>query len=680
MPQSYFPLRWESTGDQWWYASPIDWAAANGHYDLVRELLHLDANLLIKLTSLRRIRRLETVWDDDTRFVDAAKCRSFVARNLLLECETKNRKNTLIRAGYGGWLLYTAASAGDISFVRELLERAPLLVFGEGEYGVTDILYAAARSKNSEVFRLLFEIAASPKSLVGGSGGEVVDGSGGCVLTFKLEMVNRAVHAAARGGNLEILKELLEDCSDILAYRDVQGSTILHAAAGRGQVEVVKDLVASYDIINSRDNQGNTALHVAAFRGHLSVVEALITASPSSSTLTNNAGDTFLHMAVAGFRTPGFRRLDRQMELMKKLVCGTIVNMQEIINVRNNDGRTALHMAVIGNMHSNLVELLMTVQSINLNIRDTDCLTPLDLLRQRPRSASSEILIKQLISAGGVSNSKDYMARSAIASHIKLQGIGNSPGTSFRISDAEIFLHAGIEASEASGRPSSCSSVSRSELPNFGTIDENQAFSDKKKQNPVNSAARRLMILLRWPRRKEKKTDTPKKLGDDDSLDSLKKWSEREETPTPLRQRFSRGTSLLNNKRTLSVRSSVPSPATKKKFAAGLMHGVIQTMPHLAPPTRYPSGSFPESSMSSPSSDKQKGICGENEPSGGASCSNSSVTGGGTTENTSQKSGFVNARLMNQYLCFGAQGLTVEDSVNGQRSSRTFKRSVLSVA
>ncbi|KAF5754364.1 putative ankyrin repeat-containing domain-containing protein [Helianthus annuus] len=155
MPPSYFPLRWESTGDQWWYASPIDLAAANGHYDLVRELLHFDTNLLIKLTSLRRIRRLETVWDDKEQFVDVAKNRSKVAKKLLLEGEPKNGHghNSLIRAGYGGWLLYTAASAGDLEFVKELLKRDPLLVFGEGEYGVTDILYAAARSKNSEVFQ-----------------------------------------------------------------------------------------------------------------------------------------------------------------------------------------------------------------------------------------------------------------------------------------------------------------------------------------------------------------------------------------------------------------------------------------------------------------------------------------------------------------------------------------------
>lgn len=222
MPPNYFPLRWESTGDQWWFASPIDWAAANGHYDLVRELLHLDTNLLIKLTSLRRIRRLESVWDDEEQFDDVAKFRSEVAKKLLLEGETKKGHNSLIRAGYGGWLLYTAASAGDVEFVKQLLQRDPFLVFGEGEYGVTDIFYAAARSKNSQVFRLLLER----------SKGESVSS------TFGLELMNRAVHSAARGGNVNMLTEILANCSDVLVYRDAQGSTLLHSASGRGQVQV----------------------------------------------------------------------------------------------------------------------------------------------------------------------------------------------------------------------------------------------------------------------------------------------------------------------------------------------------------------------------------------------------------------------------------------------------------
>ncbi|RWR72074.1 Ankyrin repeat [Cinnamomum micranthum f. kanehirae] len=689
MPPSIFPLRWESTGNQWWYASPIDWAAANGHFDLVRELLRIDTNLLIKLTSLRRIRRLEIVWDDDAQFADVAKCRSIVAQNLLNECQTKKGKNSLIRAGYGGWLLYTAASAGDVEFIQELLARDPLIVFGEGEYGVTDIFYAAARSKNSEVFRLLFDYAVWPRCVLR-SGGELGEQKDGIPSVFKWEMMNRAAHAAARGGNLEILKELLAECSDVMDYKDAQGSTVLHAAAGRGQVEIVKDLVSSFDIITSIDNQGNTALHVAAYRGHLSVVEALIHASPSSISLTNNSGDTFLHMVIAGFRTPGFRRVDRQIELMNQLVIGEVVNLQEIINMKNNDGRTALHMAVIGNIHSNLVELLMSVPSIELNIRDINGMTPLDILCQHPRSASSEILIKQLISAGGISNSRNYMARSAIASHLKMQGIGGSPGTSFKISDAEIFLHTGFDnASDASGdrgsrRLSSCSSTSKSEISPIESANASCGSSGNKRPMSVNSAAKRLKMLLRWPGRKEKKTnfnsvDLCKMSGDDDSVDSYKKSSDLENTPTPLRQRFSKPSALPNNKRTLSVRTSLPSPSTKKKFSQGLMHGVLQAMPHLAFPSNSASTSRSRSPLSSPTMlDKQKGaVLSDNEASGPSFSKSSGDEG---SNSASPKTSSANIRMMNQYFCFGAQDLAVEEPVPVQPSNRAYKPSVLSMA
>lgn len=187
----------------------------------------MDTNLLIKLTSLPRIRRLETVWDDDDNFNHSAKCRSEVAKKLLLECEDRKGGNSLIKAGYGGWLLYTAASAGDVVFVKELLDRDPVLVFGEGEYGITDVFYAAARSRSWEVFRTVFDCSVS------GMGREKDVSSG-----FRKEMVNRAVHAAARGGSVVILRELLGDDCDVLEYKDAQGGNVLHSASSRGQIEV----------------------------------------------------------------------------------------------------------------------------------------------------------------------------------------------------------------------------------------------------------------------------------------------------------------------------------------------------------------------------------------------------------------------------------------------------------
>ncbi|KAK3023596.1 hypothetical protein RJ639_044056 [Escallonia herrerae] len=775
MAPTYFPLRWESTGDQWWYASPIDWAAANGHYDLVRELLRLDGNHLIKLASLRRIRRLETVWDDEEQYDHVAKYRSQVAQKLLFECESKKGgKNSLIRAGYGGWLLYSAASAGDLSFVQDLLQRDPLLVFGEGEYGVTDLLYAAARGKNSKVFRLLFDYAISPR-FSAGSGKELVEHIGDIPSAYKSEMMNRAVHAAARGGNLKILKELLADSSDVLAYRDNQGSTILHAAAGRGQVQLqliievwvtitavvmdhktnsvlpslkyamvtdhksdnawlrsitmlfiaaklqchisksllpimsyskisifcsaaglshlnnsygesrcnsqvvslqddkffilptfdlwmqaVKDLVASYDIINSSDNHGNTALHVAAHRGQVAVLEALILASPSSICSTNNAGKTFLHSAVTGFQNPSFRRLDRQIELMRRLVCSKIFNIEEIVNARDNDGRTALHLAIIGNIHSDLVQLLTTVRSVNVNIRDSNGMTPLDILRQRPRSASSEILTRQLISAGGIFACQDYSARRIIATHLRMRSIGSSPGTSFRIADTEIFLYTGIEnASDAGGVSADVSTNSR-ELTQLDSTTGNHSPKKYKRPGSVSYAAHRLKRLLYWPKMKTRKSDRLHKTVDENAV------CNSEGTPIPLRQRYSKASSLPNNKRTLSVRSNVPSPMAKKKVASGLVDGVMQAMPHLNMPRRSRSSSFSKSSVSSQNSSDIAG----------PSCSNPIVDDG--TPNFIYKQGSVNKRSMNQYFCFGASDLHKKAPTGRQHQHEAYDCAILS--
>lgn len=654
MPKSYLPLRWESTGDQWWYASPIDWAAANGHYDLVRQLIKVDGNNLIKLTSLRRIRRLETVWDDEEQFHDAATCRALIARQLFAECKTEMGKNSLIGSGYGGWLLYTAASAGDLGFVQELLKMDPLLVFGEGEYGVTDILYAGARGKNSEVFKAIYDHAASPRFSPGdeqiGKGIEIPR-------AYTWEMMNRAVHAAARGGNLGVLKEIIGSCScDVLGFRDVRGSTILHAAASIGQVEVVKDLISSFDIINSVDNNGNTALHVAAHRGHLSVVEALITASPSLIHHTNNSGETFLHMVMSGFQNPTFHRLDRQIELIKQLVCGKPLEIESIINTKNNDGRTALHVAIMGNVHSDLVQLLMSVGSINVNIRDNNGMTPLDLLKKRPQSASSDILTRHLISAGGIFSCQDHTARKTIASHLRMRSIG-SPGTSFDISDTEIYLHTtteNISDQRISGEP----------CPLDSTIETKQSSNlKKKKPRSVSYTAQSIKRLLHWPSTNEKKKD-----------DVAKTESDKNETPIPLRQRFSKPPSLPNNKRTVSARSDLPSPTAKKKHASGLVEGVMQAMPKLVNQRQSRSSSFSKtSSISSPSSlDKQKGVYIETDVAGPSSDYE--------TPNLGHKRRPINKILKNQYLCFGGARPFVKDPSRRAELGKDYKDYALMVA
>nr|XP_045086332.1 serine/threonine-protein phosphatase 6 regulatory ankyrin repeat subunit B-like [Aegilops tauschii subsp. strangulata] len=267
---------------------------------------------------------------------------------------------------------------------------------------------------------MLLDHAMSPRCSTYGRDGDGA-GAGGRASVFRLEMMSRAVHAAARGGSVRMLKELIDGRSDVSAYLDIRGSTVLHAAAGRGQLEVVKRYVP-------------------------------------------------LHSAIAGFRTPGFRRLDRQLELTKHLIRERAADIRKIINLRNDAGLTALHMAVVGCVHPDLVELLMTTPSIDLNVEDADGMTPLALLKEQLRSTTSERLIKQIVSAGGVLSSSVLRSRSAVVSQIKMRGgIAISPGTMFRISDAEILLHSGIAATE-SRRASSCSSDGKCDPTGFDKI------------------------------------------------------------------------------------------------------------------------------------------------------------------------------------------------------------------
>ncbi|OIV89195.1 hypothetical protein TanjilG_25131 [Lupinus angustifolius] len=123
----------------------------------------------MKLTSLQRTRRLETVWDEDeAKFEDVSKCRSEVSRKLMLEFKTGRGLNSLIRVEYGGWFLYAVTST--------------------------------VRSKNCQVFTLLLNYALLRKEYVGRSGAEFEERLDESATVFKRNMVNRAILAAARRG------------------------------------------------------------------------------------------------------------------------------------------------------------------------------------------------------------------------------------------------------------------------------------------------------------------------------------------------------------------------------------------------------------------------------------------------------------------------------------------------
>ena len=206
---------------------------------------------------------------------------------------------------------------------------------------------------------------------------------------------------------------------------------------------MIEGLLKTYDVIfDARDQRGNAAIHVAAFRGHAAAVEALIRAEPLSAYFTNNDGDTALHVAIAGFKAPGFRRLDRQLEVVKALIA---VDSGKLANEQNNQGRTALHVAAAENVHADAMKLLTGAPSVNAHVKDVNGLTMFDLLRrQRRRRKGGASELWKIVSKTGIESLKDAAARSAVVAQMRESQTLISPGTSFRVHDSEILLLCGV--------------------------------------------------------------------------------------------------------------------------------------------------------------------------------------------------------------------------------------------
>lgn len=78
---------------------------------------------------------------------------------------------------------------------------------------------------------------------------------------------------SARQGDLEAVKECLQEGVTIDHADEEMGNTALHLASANGQAEVVAFLLATGASVNAQNKSLNTPLHWAALTGQTKVVK-----------------------------------------------------------------------------------------------------------------------------------------------------------------------------------------------------------------------------------------------------------------------------------------------------------------------------------------------------------------------------------------------------------------------
>jgi uncharacterized protein YegJ (DUF2314 family) len=101
----------------------------------------------------------------------------------------------------------------------------------------------------------------------------------GVVFLFAVVRLLRAlgnVHACARTGRVDRLRQLLAKDPDLINAQTDEGETPVHQAAKYGQLETLRFLLERGGAVNAKSKQGVTPLHLAAGFGELKTVKFLL--------------------------------------------------------------------------------------------------------------------------------------------------------------------------------------------------------------------------------------------------------------------------------------------------------------------------------------------------------------------------------------------------------------------
>jgi len=122
------------------------------------------------------------------------------------------------------------------------------------------------------------------------------------LLVFLVSLTTaQEVFDAARNGNFEKVKELVEKNSQLVNAKSNNGETLLHIAALSGQKDIMTLLVSKGSDVEAKDNANNTPLTNAVRNGHFEAVKILV---EKGANVNNRGLWNFLPIQVAAEFTP----------------------------------------------------------------------------------------------------------------------------------------------------------------------------------------------------------------------------------------------------------------------------------------------------------------------------------------------------------------------------------------
>jgi uncharacterized protein len=161
----------------------------------------------------------------------------------------------------------------------------------------------------------------------------------------------------------------------VFAFTGAAFADPIHDAARKGDLKKVQEILASDPkALNAQDNEGDTPLHLAALHGEYKVAEALIAAGANVNVKNSypNITPEDLGQFFASSNHQDPIKLLHTQAARSDAMNTHQVSSQDIVN----NGYTPLALAVFGNGHNKMIQLLVA-HGADVNMRGITGTTPL---------------------------------------------------------------------------------------------------------------------------------------------------------------------------------------------------------------------------------------------------------------------------------------------------------------
>ncbi|KAJ1685341.1 hypothetical protein LUZ63_016731 [Rhynchospora breviuscula] len=263
-----------------------------------------------------------------------------LAGTLLEEYQNRNLSDMVLNSDINGdTVLHHAIRHGRLDFALQLIDKKPEISQKVNKYNESP-MYIAVMRGYSDVFDKLLKTDLS--SHMGAYNDNIL-------------------HAAVRNANLGFVTTIMQSRPALARERNKSGHTPIQYAVHRNQTAVIRVMLEhdrSLGYLGNSSQDENPLLVAAASRGNIDAAQEILRNCPDAP-CCNREGLTVLHKAVleGHVKFVEFIMIDRQLD--------------KLINMRDNNGKTALHHAV-KNCNPKIVRALLDHTDIDVRVYDSD--------------------------------------------------------------------------------------------------------------------------------------------------------------------------------------------------------------------------------------------------------------------------------------------------------------------